>query len=71
MFSYKPDASKVAFVSLVNSLVDAGYKMIDCQDYTPHLERFGAIRLPRESFYKLLQEYLKLKPKALVQPPKC
>ena len=65
MFSYEPDASKIAFVSLVQSLVDAGFKLIDCQDYTPHLERFGAIRLPRSSFYKLLREYIKVIPRAL------
>ena len=65
MFSYETDASKVAFVSLVQSLVKAGFKLIDCQDYTPHLERFGAFRLPRSSFYKLLREYIKIKPSAL------
>lgn len=68
MFSHQADASKVAFVTLVQALVDAGYQVIDCQDYTPHLERFGAIRISRESFYQLLREYIKINPRALVQP---
>lgn len=68
MFSHEPDASKVAFVSLVHSLLEAGFKLIDCQDYTPHLDRFGAFRIPRTTFYKLLREYIKLKPQAL---PRC
>ena len=64
MFSEAPDASKVAFVHMVQSLDQAGFKMIDCQDYTPHLERFGAIKLSRDHFYALLREYLKVKPQS-------
>lgn len=62
MFSEASDASKVAFVELVGRLERAGFKMIDCQDYTPHLERFGAIKLSRHHFYALLREYIKIKP---------
>lgn len=63
MFSEMSDASKVAFVSLVQKLSATGYKLIDCQSHTNHLARFGAVELPRTSFHHLLREYLKHSPK--------
>jgi len=62
MFSEVSDASKVTFVKMVEHLTKAGFRMIDCQDYTPHLERFGAIKIDRTHFYALLREYLRIKP---------
>ena len=61
MFTERPDASKVTFVLAARALFNAGFKLIDCQAHTEHLERFGAINIPRESFHALLREYNKLK----------
>ena len=34
-------ASKVAFVHAVRQLQRWGYRLVDCQVHTPHLDRFG------------------------------
>ena len=57
MFYTKPDASKVAFVTLVEHLKSWNYKMVDCQVHTSHLARFGAQEIDRSQFAKLLDEY--------------
>lgn len=55
MFSKVSNASKVALVTLARKLEKENYKLIDCQVYTPHLERMGAHEIPREEFLKLLK----------------
>ncbi len=50
MFARATDASKVAFVRLVRQLARWGYTLIDCQQYTGHLARFGAKAIPRREF---------------------
>lgn len=42
MFADAPDASKIAFVTLVRALAAWDIDLIDCQVRTDHLERFGA-----------------------------
>lgn len=54
MYSYVSDASKVAFYYLVAQLKVKNYQLIDCQMYTPHLERLGAVEIPREKFLTYL-----------------
>jgi leucyl/phenylalanyl-tRNA---protein transferase len=54
MFARAPDASKVAFVHLVRQLERWGYELIDCQVYTEHLERFGAVNWPRARYLDAL-----------------
>jgi leucyl/phenylalanyl-tRNA--protein transferase len=54
MFTRISDASKVAFVHFVKQLQAWGFELIDCQMQTAHLQRFGAITIPREDFFKLL-----------------
>tara|TARA_R110000787_G_C13438514_1_gene446199 strand:- start:4336 stop:4983 length:648 start_codon:yes stop_codon:yes gene_type:complete len=56
MFSNVSDASKVAFYYLVAQLKTKNYQFIDCQMYTPHLERLGAIEIPRERFLNYLRQ---------------
>jgi leucyl/phenylalanyl-tRNA--protein transferase len=58
MFALRPDASKVAFVTLVRQLERWGFDLIDCQVHTPHLERFGAQPWPRPRFLAALRESL-------------
>ena len=55
MFYTQPDASKVAFASLVQRLQRWRFKMVDCQVYTEHLERFGAREWPRDRFLDQLE----------------
>lgn len=50
MFATAPDASKVAFVWLAHQLRDWGFRLIDCQVYTDHLARFGAVEIPRDEY---------------------
>lgn len=52
MFSKISNASKVAFIHLVNS---KKYKLIDCQIYNPHLESLGAREIDRDEFLKMLK----------------
>jgi leucyl/phenylalanyl-tRNA--protein transferase len=60
MFARASDASKVAFVHLVHQLVRWGFTLIDCQQYTEHLARFGAREIPRPEFLSRLQRVLTL-----------
>ena len=54
MFHTQTDASKVAFVQLVNHLQNQGVGMIDCQMKTPLLSSFGAREIEREEFMQNL-----------------
>lgn len=55
MFSKVSNTSKVAFISLVNHLKAADYKLLDCQVYNPHLESLGCREIDRVHFMDLLQ----------------
>jgi leucyl/phenylalanyl-tRNA--protein transferase len=50
MFHLVTDASKVAFVYLVQKLKSEGVGLIDCQMKTAHLARFGAKEISRDDF---------------------
>lgn len=54
MFSRETDASKAALVHLVARLRHGGFKLLDAQFTTPHLEQFGTRTLPRRIFQSLL-----------------
>ncbi|HFE46438.1 MAG TPA: leucyl/phenylalanyl-tRNA--protein transferase [Nannocystis exedens] len=55
MFTRRPDASKVAFVALVRQLAAWGCTMIDCQQPTAHLRRFGAREIEIDDFLARLR----------------
>ncbi len=55
MFSRATDASKIAFVALVNRLQADGFGLIDCQMRTAHLASLGAREIPRTEFSQYLQ----------------
>ncbi len=59
MFAVAPDASKLAFIALVEQLQRWNFGLIDCQQQTEHLARFGAEAWPRAQFLAALQEALK------------
>jgi leucyl/phenylalanyl-tRNA--protein transferase len=58
MFTRESDASKLAFVGLVEQLQRWGIGLVDCQVYTEHLARFGAEEWPRRRFLVALAEAL-------------
>ena len=56
MFSFKTNASKIALVALSQQLKQWGYPLVDCQVYSEHLSRLGAVTLPREIFVQQVQK---------------
>lgn len=54
MFSRATDASKTALVHLVARLKVGGYRLLDAQFTTEHLERFGAQAVPRALYQGML-----------------
>jgi leucyl/phenylalanyl-tRNA--protein transferase len=59
MFTRAPNASKVAFVTLVRLLQAWNFALIDCQVTTGHLLRFGAKEIPRAVFLRRLSELVR------------
>ncbi|MEK7328823.1 MAG: leucyl/phenylalanyl-tRNA--protein transferase [Chloroflexota bacterium] len=60
MFSRVKDASKVALAHLTNRLRAGGFVLHDVQMMTPHLQRFGAILIPREEYKARLAGALRM-----------
>ncbi|MBV9395599.1 MAG: leucyl/phenylalanyl-tRNA--protein transferase [Methylobacteriaceae bacterium] len=56
MFHRSRDASKVALVHLVARLRRGGFRLLDTQFVTPHLESLGAVEVPRARYKALLEE---------------
>jgi leucyl/phenylalanyl-tRNA---protein transferase len=54
MFSRVTDASKVALAHLVALLRLGGFVLLDVQFVTAHLQRFGAVAIPRARYRRLL-----------------
>jgi leucyl/phenylalanyl-tRNA--protein transferase len=55
MFSLVSNASKVAFISLVNQLKSENYQILDCQVYNEHLESLGCREINRGDFIKIIK----------------
>lgn len=60
MFTRVPDASKVALVFLVRQLHAWGFRIIDCQQSSPHVLAFGAENIPRREYLDHLTAALAL-----------
>ncbi|MFZ2196947.1 MAG: leucyl/phenylalanyl-tRNA--protein transferase [Thermodesulfovibrionales bacterium] len=58
MFSIKSNASKVAFVTLVEKLKKMNFSFIDCQVATEHLKSLGAREISRKKFLQMLKKAL-------------
>lgn len=56
MFSRVSDASKAALVHLTLRLELGGFKLLDTQFTTPHLNQFGATEIRRDQYRHLLAE---------------
>ncbi len=59
MFTRVPDASKAAFVVLVEQLRPWGITLVDSQVHTEHVARFGAIECSRRDYLGLLRKALR------------
>ncbi|HET9825055.1 MAG TPA: leucyl/phenylalanyl-tRNA--protein transferase [Chitinophagaceae bacterium] len=59
MFSKVSNASKYAFIKLVEHLWQESVELIDCQVYTEHLETLGARMIPREEFINYLRKLIR------------
>jgi leucyl/phenylalanyl-tRNA---protein transferase len=55
MFSSVSNASKFAFVWLVNHLKINNYLLLDCQVHNHYLEQLGAFEITRNSYLKIIQ----------------
>jgi leucyl/phenylalanyl-tRNA--protein transferase len=60
MFHKVTDASKVALCALVERLREKQFTLLDTQWLTPHLQRFGAVEIPRRHYMHLLGRALTL-----------
>jgi leucyl/phenylalanyl-tRNA---protein transferase len=58
MFTRETDASKVAFVHLVARLKAGGFTLLDAQFLNPHIEKLGAISIPKAEYQLLLEKAL-------------
>lgn len=56
MFSLVKNASKVAFITLVNQLKNDNYELLDCQVYNEHLESLGCTEIERKKFISILKK---------------
>jgi leucyl/phenylalanyl-tRNA---protein transferase len=65
MFHHVAGASKVALVTLVKRLKEAGFELLDTQWTTPHLVQFGAVSIPRREYLHRLQIAIRATPKKL------
>jgi leucyl/phenylalanyl-tRNA--protein transferase len=55
MFSKVSNASKIAFVFLVDYLRSNNYSLLDCQVYNEHLESLGCSEIERNQFLEILK----------------
>jgi len=58
MFHRRTDASKAAVAYLIERLRACGFSLLDAQVPTPHLERLGAITIPRPVYMARLHAAL-------------
>lgn len=60
MFHHVRDASKIALLALVERLRERRFTLLDTQWLTPHLEKFGAIEIPRPEYLHRLSSAVNL-----------
>src|SRR3546814_12205235 len=58
MVSRLRDASNVALAHLVARLIAGGWRLLDCQFITPHLESLGALEMPQADYLARLYSVL-------------
>ncbi|MDL2207856.1 leucyl/phenylalanyl-tRNA--protein transferase [Desulfovibrio sp. OttesenSCG-928-F20] len=60
MFFKEPDASKAAFAHLMDALTQKAFTLVDCQQVTANMLRFGARAVSRAEFMERLAAALEL-----------
>ena len=65
MFHHVRDASKIALLALAEHLRQQRFTLLDTQWLTPHLQKFGAIEIPRARYLHLLNSAVNLSRKFL------
>jgi leucyl/phenylalanyl-tRNA--protein transferase len=60
MFTKVDDGSKVALVRLVRQLATWDFRIIDCQQSSPHVLRLGAEEIPRRVYVDRIADAVKL-----------
>lgn len=58
MFTRRDNASKVALCHLVAIMKEGGYRLLDTQFITDHLEQFGAVAIDQKYYMKELENAL-------------
>ena len=58
MFSEVDNASKIALLYLAVHLKEWGYRLIDCQVDSDHLESLGASKISRPDFLDILEKFI-------------
>lgn len=62
MFHRASDAAKLCVVHLAERLWANGFGLLDCQQQTPHMERFGAVEIDDEEYARLLERHAAERP---------
>ena len=62
MFSKQPNASKIALVTLVEILNEAGYELLDTQYVNAHLKQFGIEEIAKADYMTKLAKALNASP---------
>ena len=62
MFARAPDASKIALVTLVEILAEAGYALLDTQYVNDHLKQFGVEAVAKDDYMGRLAAALSASP---------
>lgn len=57
MFTHYSNASKIAFACAIPYLAKLGIAIIDCQQHSAHIAKFGANPIEFKKFYKEIQFY--------------
>ena len=69
MFNRRTDASKAAVMHLIERLRACGFVLCDGQVPTPHLQRLGAIDIPRKEYLQRLAAALEVDARPLSGSP--
>lgn len=68
MFSHARDSSKVALANLVMRLRRGGYRLLDTQFSTAHLNRFGVVNISRNEYRRRLAAAIAMQAKFPTAP---
>ena len=68
MFSFRANASKIAFVHLVKYLQEWHFPIIDCQVSNPHLESLGTREIPFDQFKSMISSHVNKTPGGVWMP---